>query len=205
MHDGDAIVFETKDTWYIYKVFNELPETSKYNVDVLGRVPKGSGVKKAGRYITLTTCTPPVYTSKYRYIVWGRTGPYGEGRPRPYEAGGAPLTRTSRQRAPGHREGDRGPSVRVRGRLLLAVRAAEDAAASAFDGVQGDRAALVHLLVGHRSAHGHLGVRLVDRTGTECDDQAHGLQLRLRVLVRLAEDVARDVDLFGLGGGPWRP
>lgn len=71
VHDGDAIVFETKDTWYIYKVFNELPETSKYNVDVLGRVPKGSGVKKAGRYITLTTCTPPVYTSKYRYIVWG--------------------------------------------------------------------------------------------------------------------------------------
>ncbi|WP_405898742.1 class E sortase [Streptomyces sp. NBC_00727] len=70
VHDGDAIVFETKDTWYIYKVFNELPETSKYNVDVLGPVPKGSGVKKAGRYITLTTCTP-VFTSKYRYIVWG--------------------------------------------------------------------------------------------------------------------------------------
>lgn len=67
---GDAIVFETKDTWYVYKVFNELPETSKYNVDVLGPVPKGSGAKKAGRYITLTTCTP-VFTSKYRYIVWG--------------------------------------------------------------------------------------------------------------------------------------
>lgn len=67
---GDAIVFETKDTWYVYKVFKELPETSKYNVDVLQSVPKGSGTKKAGRYITLTTCTP-VFTSKYRYIVWG--------------------------------------------------------------------------------------------------------------------------------------
>ncbi|MET7648797.1 class E sortase [Streptomyces sp. NPDC005426] len=67
---GDAIVFETKDTWYVYKVFEELPETSKYNVDVLQAVPKGSGATKAGRYITLTTCTP-VFTSKYRYVVWG--------------------------------------------------------------------------------------------------------------------------------------
>ncbi|MFD7426783.1 class E sortase [Streptomyces sp. NPDC059818] len=67
---GDAVVFETKDTWYVYKVFKELPETSKYNVDVLQEVPKGSGKTKPGRYITLTTCTP-VFTSKYRYIVWG--------------------------------------------------------------------------------------------------------------------------------------
>ena len=47
-----------------------LPETSKYNVKVLQPVPKESGEKKPGRYITLTTCTP-VYTSRYRYIVWG--------------------------------------------------------------------------------------------------------------------------------------
>ncbi|MER0446885.1 class E sortase [Streptomyces sp. Edi4] len=70
LKNGDPVVFETKDTWYVYKVFAELPETSKYNVDVLQPVPKGSGVKKPGQYITLTTCTP-VYTSKYRYIVWG--------------------------------------------------------------------------------------------------------------------------------------
>ena len=67
---GDPIVFETKDTWYVYKVYGVLPETSKYNVDVLGKIPKESGRTKAGHYITLTTCTP-VYTSKYRYIVWG--------------------------------------------------------------------------------------------------------------------------------------
>lgn len=67
---GDAVVFETKDTWYIYKVYKELPETSKFNVDAIAPVPKESGVTKPGRYITLTTCTP-VYTSKYRYIVWG--------------------------------------------------------------------------------------------------------------------------------------
>ncbi|MER5969525.1 class E sortase [Streptomyces sp. NPDC002055] len=68
--EGDPVVFETRDTWYVYKVFAKLPETSKYNVDVLDRIPKESGRKKPGRYITLTTCTP-VLTSKYRYIVWG--------------------------------------------------------------------------------------------------------------------------------------
>jgi LPXTG-site transpeptidase (sortase) family protein len=68
---GDAIVFETKDKWYVYKAYAILPETSKYNVKVLNQIPKESGVKKPGHYITLTTCTP-VYTSTYRYIVWGK-------------------------------------------------------------------------------------------------------------------------------------
>ncbi|MGO4430483.1 class E sortase, partial [Streptomyces sp. MCAF7] len=65
---GDAIVFETRDVWYIYKVYAELSETSKYNVRVLSPVPKESGKTKPGRYITLSTCTP-VYTSRHRYIV----------------------------------------------------------------------------------------------------------------------------------------
>ncbi|GAQ61669.1 MULTISPECIES: class E sortase [Streptomyces] len=67
---GDSIVFETRDNWYVYKVYDTLTETSKYNVKVLSNIPKESGRKKAGKYITLTTCTP-VYTSRYRYIVWG--------------------------------------------------------------------------------------------------------------------------------------
>ncbi|MEU6758870.1 class E sortase [Streptomyces sp. NPDC046685] len=67
---GDAIVFETRDTWYVYKVFAELRQTSKYNTDVINPVPKESGRTAEGRYITLTTCTP-IYTSKYRYVVWG--------------------------------------------------------------------------------------------------------------------------------------
>ncbi|MEU7301984.1 class E sortase [Streptomyces sp. NPDC007206] len=67
---GDPIVFETRDDWYVYKVYSILPETSKYNVKVIDRVPKESGTKKPGHYITLTTCTP-VYTSEYRYVVWG--------------------------------------------------------------------------------------------------------------------------------------
>ncbi|WP_107432778.1 class E sortase, partial [Streptomyces fradiae] len=67
---GDPIVFETKDTWYVYKVYETLPKTSRFNVDVLQPVPKESGKTKPGRYITLTTCTP-ILTSDYRYIVWG--------------------------------------------------------------------------------------------------------------------------------------
>ncbi|NEE23115.1 class E sortase [Streptomyces sp. SID7499] len=67
---GDPIVFETKDKWFVYKVYGILPETSKFNVKVLSQVPKESGRKKPGQYITLTTCTP-VYTSTYRYVVWG--------------------------------------------------------------------------------------------------------------------------------------
>ncbi|MFG2271010.1 class E sortase [Streptomyces chartreusis] len=70
LEKGDPIVFETKDKWYVYKVYAVLPETSKYNVQVLGGIPKESGKAKAGHYITLTTCTP-VYTSRYRYVVWG--------------------------------------------------------------------------------------------------------------------------------------
>lgn len=70
LKEGDPIVFETRDDWYVYKVFAILPQTSKYDVKVLTAVPKQAGVNKPGHYITLTTCTP-VFTSEYRYIVWG--------------------------------------------------------------------------------------------------------------------------------------
>ncbi|MEU3858205.1 class E sortase [Streptomyces sp. NPDC028722] len=70
LREGDPVVFETRDNWYVYKVYSILPETSKYNVKVLSSVPRESGRKKPGHYITLTTCTP-VYTSRYRYVVWG--------------------------------------------------------------------------------------------------------------------------------------
>ncbi|CAG7651746.1 class E sortase [Actinacidiphila bryophytorum] len=70
IHTGDAVVFESKDTWYVYKVYKVLDQTSKYDVAVTDQVPKESGRTKPGRYITLTTCTP-VYTSRYRYVVWG--------------------------------------------------------------------------------------------------------------------------------------
>ncbi|MER7755946.1 class E sortase [Kitasatospora sp. NPDC097643] len=70
VHKGDAVVVETRDKWYVYKVDNTLPETSKYDTGIVAPVPARSGYGGPGRYITLTTCTP-VLTSRYRMAVWG--------------------------------------------------------------------------------------------------------------------------------------
>ncbi|MFD8755092.1 class E sortase [Kitasatospora sp. NPDC059577] len=70
VHQGDAVVVETKDKWYVYKVDGTLPETSKFDTGIVAPVPARSGYAGPGRYITLTTCTP-VYTSRYRMAVWG--------------------------------------------------------------------------------------------------------------------------------------
>ncbi len=84
---GDAVVVETKDSWYVYRIDATLPETSKYDTGVVAPVPKGSSYHSPGRYITLTTCTP-VYTSRYRMAVWGslvRVDPVDAGRTPPAE------------------------------------------------------------------------------------------------------------------------
>ncbi|MDT0402975.1 MULTISPECIES: class E sortase [Streptomyces] len=71
LEPGDPIVVETQDEYFVYKMASVLPVTPPSNVSVLDPVPKGSGFKGPGRYITLTTCTPE-FTSKYRLIVWGK-------------------------------------------------------------------------------------------------------------------------------------
>ncbi|MGW1284232.1 class E sortase [Streptomyces sp. NPDC002586] len=68
---GDAVVVETQDKYFVYKVTSTLPMTSPSNTSVLDPVPPGSGFTQPGRYITLTTCTPE-FTSKYRLVVWGK-------------------------------------------------------------------------------------------------------------------------------------
>ncbi|MES4886953.1 class E sortase [Streptomyces sp. NPDC096012] len=68
---GDAVVVETQDEYFVYKVTSTLPVTPPSNTSVLKPVPPGSGFTRPGRYITLTTCTPE-FTSKYRLIVWGK-------------------------------------------------------------------------------------------------------------------------------------
>jgi sortase A len=80
---GDAIVVETQDEYYVYKMASILPVTPPSNTAVLDPVPKGSGFTGPGRYITLTTCTPE-FTSKYRMIVWGKMAeerPRSKGKP----------------------------------------------------------------------------------------------------------------------------
>lgn len=71
LQKGDAVVVETQDTYYVYKMTSMLPVTAPSNTSVLDPIPKGSGFTGPGRYITLTTCTPE-FTSKYRLIVWGK-------------------------------------------------------------------------------------------------------------------------------------
>ncbi|GGZ10749.1 class E sortase [Streptomyces olivaceoviridis] len=80
---GDAVVVETQDTYFVYKVTSMLPVTPPSNTSVLNPVPPGSGFTRPGRYITLTTCTPE-FTSKYRLIVWGKMvqeSPRSKGKP----------------------------------------------------------------------------------------------------------------------------
>ncbi|WP_035847204.1 class E sortase [Kitasatospora azatica] len=67
---GDAVVVETRDRWYVYRVDAVLDQTTKEDVGVVAPVPEKAGYTQPGHYITLTTCTP-VYTSRYRMAVWG--------------------------------------------------------------------------------------------------------------------------------------
>ncbi|MEU3713089.1 class E sortase [Streptomyces catenulae] len=71
LNPGDKVVVETQSTYYTYEMESILPQTSPQNVSVIQPVPRGSGFKAPGRYITLTTCTPE-FTSTYRMIVWGK-------------------------------------------------------------------------------------------------------------------------------------
>ena len=92
--EGDAIVFETRDTWYVYKVYATLPETSKYNVDVLQPVPKESGKKKAGPLHHPDDLHAGLHLAvPLRRL--GRAGAHGEGRRGPHAARGAALTADS--------------------------------------------------------------------------------------------------------------
>ncbi|WNI16689.1 class E sortase [Actinacidiphila sp. ITFR-21] len=68
---GDKVVVETATTYYTYQVTSSLASTPPSNIGVLQPVPPGSGFTTAGRYLTLTTCTPE-FTSTNRLIVWGK-------------------------------------------------------------------------------------------------------------------------------------
>ena len=43
IHTGDPVVFESKDTWYVYKVYKVLDQTSKYDVARDRPGPQGVG------------------------------------------------------------------------------------------------------------------------------------------------------------------
>ncbi|MFE2724510.1 class E sortase [Kitasatospora sp. NPDC059327] len=80
---GDKIVVETSTAYYVYEITGGIPETPPSNVSVIKPVPNGSGYNQAGRYITLTTCTPE-FSSKARLIIFGKMieeRPRSQGKP----------------------------------------------------------------------------------------------------------------------------
>ncbi|MEV0091792.1 class E sortase [Streptomyces sp. NPDC050738] len=73
---GDTVVVETREVVFTYVVDKALPQTSSRDGGVIAAVPRSNlkpsyGYSDAGRYLTLTTCTPE-YTSKYRLVVWAK-------------------------------------------------------------------------------------------------------------------------------------
>lgn len=81
---GDAIVVETKDYWFTYRVMGDRasgnPEVgeipgreivSPSDVDVIGPVPGAPGQTANGKYITLTTCHPK-FSAAQRLIIHGQ-------------------------------------------------------------------------------------------------------------------------------------
>jgi sortase A len=67
LNKGDAIVLETRDTWYTYRVTREqvVPPTA---VEVTYAVPGNKTAVPTKRLLTLTTCNPK-YSAKTRLIV----------------------------------------------------------------------------------------------------------------------------------------
>ncbi len=82
LRDGDAIVVEGRDDWYVYQVTeNHIVKPSQ--VEVVAPVPGRPGVRPSKRMLTLTTCNPK-FDNYERLIVHAeltRTQPKAEGRP----------------------------------------------------------------------------------------------------------------------------
>ncbi|MGS2614064.1 class E sortase [Micromonospora sp. LZ34] len=82
LHDGDAIVVEGKDTWYVYKVTrNHIVKPTQ--VEVVAPVPGKPGEKPTKRMLTLTTCNPK-FDNYQRLIIHAeldRSQPKSAGRP----------------------------------------------------------------------------------------------------------------------------
>ena len=79
---GDVIGVETRDFWYVYKVYgHEVVVPSA--VQVVAPVPDKPGVKPTERWMTMTACHPK-YSAAQRYVVFAqlvKTYPRAEGLP----------------------------------------------------------------------------------------------------------------------------
>jgi len=82
MREGDAVVVETRDMWFTYRVTSS-KVVDPTDVAVIAAVPDRPGVRPTERVITLTTCDP-LYAATHRLIVHGlleSAGPKSAGPP----------------------------------------------------------------------------------------------------------------------------
>ncbi len=83
LRTGDAIVVETKQAYYVYRVVSHeivLPT----NVSVIAPTPDRPGVKPTRAMMTMTSCNPK-YSARQRYVVHARladTYPRAQGLPK---------------------------------------------------------------------------------------------------------------------------
>jgi sortase A len=70
LRKGDAIVVETRDTWYVYRVQSHVIVTPD-RVDVVAPVPEHPGQKPTERMMTMTACHPK-FSARERYVVFSR-------------------------------------------------------------------------------------------------------------------------------------
>jgi sortase A len=68
LDEGDAVVVETADTWFTYRVRSSTIVTPD-RVDVVAPVPEQPGAVPTERLMTLTACHP-MFSARERYVVY---------------------------------------------------------------------------------------------------------------------------------------
>ncbi|MEV3852798.1 class E sortase [Streptomyces sp. NPDC050095] len=83
LRPGDQVVLTDGTTWFTYVIDTKPYKTLPSDIGVIDPVPRKSGFKEPGRYLTLTTCEPE-WGHSHRLIVWGHldaTQPVEAGKP----------------------------------------------------------------------------------------------------------------------------
>ncbi|MGA4840772.1 class E sortase [Streptomyces sp. G45] len=81
---GDAVVLTDGTTWFTYRITRKPYKTLPTDTGVIDPVPRKSGFRKPGRYLTLTTCEPE-WGHSHRLIAWAHldaTQPVEAGKPK---------------------------------------------------------------------------------------------------------------------------
>lgn len=68
LRPGDAVVLETGDAWFTYRMRSSTVVTPD-RVDVVAPVPEQPGAQPTERLLTLTTCHP-MYSARERFVVY---------------------------------------------------------------------------------------------------------------------------------------